>query len=53
MYIVEKKKHNPTLNGEVHELLCVSDDPKVINHFVKEGFCNPPSKVCSECSFIY
>jgi hypothetical protein len=53
MYIVEKRKHNPTLIGEVYELLCVSDDPKVINHFVKKGFCNPPSKVRCKCTTIY
>ncbi|WJX09155.1 Protein SUPPRESSOR OF GENE SILENCING, variant 2 [Trifolium repens] len=57
MYIVEKRKHNPTLIGEVYELLCVSDDPKVINHFVKKGFCNPPSKmhfkfVNEECNLM-
>ncbi|WJX34178.1 Protein SUPPRESSOR OF GENE SILENCING [Trifolium repens] len=57
MYIFEKRKHNPTLIGEVYELLCVSDDPKVINHFVKKGFCNPPSKmhfkfVNEECNLM-
>jgi hypothetical protein len=45
MYVVEKKKNFPNLIGEVYELLCVSDDPKVINHVVRESGCNTPSKV--------
>ncbi|WJX13406.1 hypothetical protein P8452_03796 [Trifolium repens] len=35
IYMIEKKKQSPASNNEVYELLCVSDDWKVIDHFLQ------------------
>jgi ppGpp synthetase/RelA/SpoT-type nucleotidyltranferase len=43
--MVEKMKQSPASNHEVYELLCVSDDQKVINHFVEKDISNQSSKV--------
>jgi hypothetical protein len=35
IYMIEKKKQSPASINEVYELLCVSDDQKVIDHFLQ------------------
>jgi hypothetical protein len=45
MLIVEKKKHDTHYCDEMFELLCVSDDPEVIEFYVDKGVCSTPFKV--------
>jgi hypothetical protein len=45
MFIVEKKRHDKIYCDGMFELLCVSDDRKIIKYYVDKGICSTPSKV--------